>query len=64
MPRERDNPLRVNLSTLPPREQRTSDQTVQNSLKSIVGQKGAPCKRTCDCAFGLVCSNGACTEEW
>ena len=64
MPKLEDNIVRVTLANLPPREERTTDNKLDQILKRIAGREGSPCKRTCDCAFGLVCLDGVCTPEW
>jgi hypothetical protein len=61
---KKDNALRIGLANLPPREEQTNDRKIDQILKRIAGQEGSPCKRTCDCAFGLVCLDGVCTPEW
>ena len=55
MSEKKESALRIGLANLPPREERASDKKIDQILKRITGQEGSPCKRTCDCAFGLVC---------
>lgn len=61
---KKDNTLRIGLVNLPPREERANNKKLEQILKRIAGQEGSPCKRTCDCSFGLVCLDGVCTVEW
>jgi len=61
---KKDNTLRISLANLPLREERATDKKLDQILKRIAGQEGSPCKRSCDCAFGLVCLDGVCTPEW
>jgi len=60
----KDDIVRINLADLPAREDGTTDKKLNQILKRIAGQEGSPCKRTCDCTFGLVCLDGLCTADW
>ena len=58
------NIVRASLNNLQAREERTTDNKLDQILNRIAGQEDSPCERTCDCMFGLVCLEGVCTPEW
>jgi hypothetical protein len=56
--------IRVKFVDLPGKDTIPESRDLENILKNVTGQAGDKCERNCDCSFGLVCSNGQCTEDW
>lgn len=56
--------LRVEMENLPPRNARAADDELDYILNRVAGGEGSPCKRDCDCSFGLVCAEGRCISDW
>jgi hypothetical protein len=57
-------PLRISIDDLAPRESAVTEAIVQEKLKSLGADEGAPCERTCDCRIGLVCRDKVCVQDW
>ena len=55
------NQTRIAIDDLPRQGERA---TPARTVHRLRGDVGTACVRTCDCADGLVCREGTCTDEW